>query len=104
MHPVADASWEGFVIETMISAAPAGTLANVYRTAAAAEIDLLLTPPGGRPCPIEIKSRKGLLPRLRGSRSGQTHRHLSGCRKILLRGDVEAMPLTMAAVELMHRG
>ncbi|MEC5291928.1 MULTISPECIES: ATP-binding protein [unclassified Aurantimonas] len=54
-HPVAGASWEGFVIETLIAAAPEGTTANFYRTAAGAEIDLLLTLPGGRLWAIEIK-------------------------------------------------
>jgi len=54
-HPVAGASWEGFAIETLIAAAPAGTTANFYRTAAGAEIDLLLTMPGRRPWAIEIK-------------------------------------------------
>ncbi|MER9576188.1 ATP-binding protein [Mesorhizobium sp. M0189] len=47
-HPVAGASWEGFVIETLTAAAPAGTLSNFYRTTAGAEIDLLLTLPGQR--------------------------------------------------------
>lgn len=54
-HPVAGASWEGFVIETMIAAAPEGTRTNFYRTAAGAEIDLLLTLPGGALWAIEIK-------------------------------------------------
>jgi uncharacterized protein len=45
-HPVAGASWEGFVIETILAAAPDGTTANFYRTAAGAEIDLVLTLPG----------------------------------------------------------
>jgi predicted AAA+ superfamily ATPase len=54
-HPVAGASWEGFAIETLIAAAPTGTTANFYRTAAGAEIDLLLTLPGRRPWAIEIK-------------------------------------------------
>jgi len=54
-HPVAGASWEGFVIETMITAAPEGTQANFYRTAAGAEIDLLLTLPGGALWAIEVK-------------------------------------------------
>ena len=34
-HPVAGASWEGFVLETLIAAAPEGTQANFYRTAPA---------------------------------------------------------------------
>jgi predicted AAA+ superfamily ATPase len=41
-HPVIGASWEGFVIDNLIAAAPAGTKAGFYRTAAGAEIDLVL--------------------------------------------------------------
>lgn len=54
-HPVAGASWEGFVIETLISAAPEGTQAHFYRTSAGAEIDLLLTIPGHGLWAFEIK-------------------------------------------------
>ena len=45
-HPVAGASWEGFVIEN--PAAPPGTAASFYRTRAGAEIDLVMELPGGR--------------------------------------------------------
>ncbi|MDQ0314603.1 ATP-binding protein [Amorphus orientalis] len=41
-HPVVGGSWEGFVIENLIAAAPAGAEAFFYRTSAGAEIDLLL--------------------------------------------------------------
>jgi hypothetical protein len=44
-HPVAGMSWEGWVIENLISAAPAGTFAHFYRSGAGAEIDLLLEHP-----------------------------------------------------------
>lgn len=54
-HPVAGASWEGFVIESLLAAAPAGTHHHFYRTSAGAEIDLLLTLPGGAQWAIEIK-------------------------------------------------
>ncbi|MBX9908914.1 MAG: ATP-binding protein [Beijerinckiaceae bacterium] len=54
-HPIAGASWEGFAIETIIAASPSGTQAHFYRTAAGAEIDLVLTLPGRRPWAIEIK-------------------------------------------------
>jgi predicted AAA+ superfamily ATPase len=54
-HPVAGASWEGFAIETLISAAPEGTQAHFYRTSAGAEIDLLLTIPGHGLWALEIK-------------------------------------------------
>ena len=55
-HPVVGASWEGFVIENLLSVAPDRTQAGFYRTSAGAEIDLVLEPPGraGR-WAIEIK-------------------------------------------------
>ena len=54
-HPVIGGSWEGFVVETLIAAAPEGTAASFYRTSAGAEIDLVLTLPGGRLWAVEIK-------------------------------------------------
>lgn len=54
-HPVAGASWEGHVIETLIRAAPARTEPGFYGTAAGAEIDLVLDLPGNRRWAIEIK-------------------------------------------------
>jgi len=54
-HPVAGASFEGFVIETLIAATPESTTSCFYRSAAGAEIDLVLTPPHGRPWVVEIK-------------------------------------------------
>jgi predicted AAA+ superfamily ATPase len=54
-HPVVGGSWEGFVIESLLAAAPEGTDASFYRTSAGAEIDLLLTLPGDILWAIEIK-------------------------------------------------
>jgi hypothetical protein len=54
-HPVAGASWEGFVIENLLAAAPERTIASFYRTAAGAEIDLLLEIPGHGLWAIEVK-------------------------------------------------
>ena len=55
-HPVVGASWEGFVIENLLAAAPWRTLASFYRTAAGAEIDLVLELPGHTaPWVVEIK-------------------------------------------------
>ena len=45
-HPVVGASWEGFVIENILAAAPPRTLASFYRSAAGAEMDLVLELPG----------------------------------------------------------
>jgi uncharacterized protein len=60
-HPVVGASWEGFVIENLLAAAPDRTIASFYRTAAGAEIDLILEVPGHGVWAIEIK--RGLLPK-----------------------------------------
>ncbi|MGH8615161.1 MAG: ATP-binding protein [Gammaproteobacteria bacterium] len=54
-HPVVGASWEGFVLENLLVAAPAHTTASFYRSAAGAEIDLLLETPGHGLWAIEIK-------------------------------------------------
>ncbi len=61
-HPVAGGSWEGFVIENLLSAAPEQVNASFYRTAAGAEIDLVLEMPGGKLWAVEIK--RGLTPKL----------------------------------------
>ena len=54
-HPVVGGSWEGFCIESLISAAPRGTEASFYRSSAGAEIDLLLKLANGALWAIEIK-------------------------------------------------
>lgn len=54
-HPVSGPSWEGFVIENLIAAAPAGTRPGFYRTSGGAEVDLLLTTPPAHLWAIEIK-------------------------------------------------
>lgn len=95
-HPVVGATWEGMAIESLIAAAPGGTDAHFFRTAAGAEIDLLLMLPGRRkPWAIEIK--RGLAPKIeRGF-------HLA-CdtirpeRRLVVYGGVERFPLA-AAVE-----
>lgn len=59
-HPVFGASWEGFVIENLIASAPEMTRSSFYRTAAGAEMDLVLELPGGNVWAVEVKS--GLAP------------------------------------------
>ncbi len=54
-HPVSGASWEGFVIENLISAAPQQTVPLFYRTGAGAEVDLILEIPKHGLWAIEIK-------------------------------------------------
>jgi uncharacterized protein len=96
-HPVAGASWEGFVIETLIAAAPEGTQAHFYRTSAGAEIDLLLTLPGGKLWAIEVK--RSLSPKVeRGFHHACAD--LSPQRRIVVYPGSEAYPLS-DGVEVM---
>lgn len=53
-HPVAGASWEGFVIEQLVNAAPQAQ-ASFYRTSNGAEVDLVLEFRNGQTWVIEIK-------------------------------------------------
>lgn len=53
-HPVAGSSWEGFVVEQLINAAPHGQ-ASFYRTSNGAEVDLVLEFRNGQTWVIEIK-------------------------------------------------
>lgn len=62
-YPRMGASWEGFVIETIMAHLPEGSRACFYRSAAGAEIDLVLEIPGQRkPWAIEVK--RGRSPKL----------------------------------------
>ena len=109
-HPVAGASWEGFVIETLIAAAPEGTQANFYRTAAGAEIDLLLRSPRGELWAIEVK--RSLAPSLeRGFHHAcadlKPQRRIvvyPGTEAYPLSQDVEVMPLQKASAAIAEIG
>jgi len=54
-HPVAGGSWEGFVIENILSVAPENVIPFYYRTSHGAEIDLILEFSGSKKWAIEIK-------------------------------------------------
>ena len=54
-HPVVGASWEGFVIENILSVVPDTVIANFYRTSGGAEVDLVLSFPRKEVWAIEIK-------------------------------------------------
>jgi uncharacterized protein len=58
-HPVFGASWEGFVIENLLSVAPTRTRASFYCTSGGAEVDLVLELPGAKIWVVEIKSGLG---------------------------------------------
>jgi predicted AAA+ superfamily ATPase len=53
-HPVAGSSWEGFVVEQLVNAAP-NAQASFYRTSNGAEVDLVLTFRNQQIWVIEIK-------------------------------------------------
>ncbi len=90
-HPAVGGSWEGLAIESLIAAAPSGAEPHFFRTAAGAEIDLLLTLPGHRkPWAIEIK--RGLAPKLeRGFRLACEA--VRPERRLVVYGGVERFPL-----------
>jgi len=54
-HPIAGASWEGWVVEQALAATGGHSGACFYRTAAGAEIDLVLERPRGKRLAFEIK-------------------------------------------------
>lgn len=106
-HPVSGGSWEGLAIESLIAAAPDDTDSHFFRTAAGAEIDLLLKLPGQRkPWAIEIK--RGLAPKLeRGfhlaCETVRPERRLvvySGTERFPIAEDVEAISLLDLCEEL----
>lgn len=54
-HPVVGSSWEGYVMENLISCLPEGVTPWFYRTSAGAEIDLVIEQNNKRKYAIEIK-------------------------------------------------
>jgi uncharacterized protein len=54
-HPIVGSSWEGYVIENLISLAGERAEPSFYRTGGGAEIDLVLRWPDGREWAIEVK-------------------------------------------------
>lgn len=108
-HPAVGASWEGFVLENLITAAGANASAHFYRTSSGAEVDLLLNWPSGESWAIEVK--RSLAPKVeRGFHSACED--LQPTRKLVIYpGDepfplghgVQAMPLTTLCHELALR-
>jgi predicted AAA+ superfamily ATPase len=105
-HPVVGSSWEGFVIENLLSTAPSRATASFYRSAAGAEIDLLLEIPGSGMWAIEIK--RGLSPKLEKGfhlacddlRPKQRFVVYSGVERFPLAPDVEAIGVAELAATL----
>lgn len=108
-HPVNGASWEGFVIETLLAAAPSSIKASFYRTSAGAEMDLVLEL-GGRAGVWAIEIKRGLAPTLsKGFHSARedlapkkTFVVYSGRERYPLAKGVEAIGHVAMAQELMQ--
>lgn len=99
-HPVAGASWEAFMLESLLSAAPSGAAASFYRTAAGAEMDLVLDLGGtiGR-WAIEIK--RGLAPTL--SKGFHSAREALAPRKtFVVYSGTERYPLAEGVEAISH--
>jgi predicted AAA+ superfamily ATPase len=62
-HPVVGNSWEGFVIETLLNAAPRDAQFGFYRSSNGAEIDLVIEAPGQGLIAIEVKKSPSAKPR-----------------------------------------
>jgi predicted AAA+ superfamily ATPase len=89
-HMVLGASWEGFVIENLLSCAPAKVQSYFYRTSGGAEVDLLLVWPSGKLWAIEVK--RSLTPKVeRGFHAACED--LLPVRKLVVYPGQEAFPL-----------
>jgi predicted AAA+ superfamily ATPase len=62
-HPVVGNSWEGFVIETLLNAAPREAQVGFYRSSNGAEIDLIVDTPSQGLVAIEVKKSSSAKPR-----------------------------------------
>ncbi|MGC9451372.1 MAG: ATP-binding protein [Oceanipulchritudo sp.] len=109
-HPVVGGSWEGFVIENLLAAAPARTVAGFYRSTGGAEIDLVLELPGGDRWAIKIKRQSGARPE-RGFHHACADLHparsyvvRANSERYKLKNEVEAIGLSELAGELEQLG
>lgn len=105
-HPVVGASWEGFVIEQIVSVVPERTSPAFFRTVAGAEVDLLLSFPDGSLWAVEVK--RGLDPRpSRGFHGARDDLNVTrqfvvypGHERFQVTDTVEAVPLPQMLVEV----
>jgi len=88
-HPVLGASWEGFVIENLLSAAPSSVRAYYYRASGGAELDLVLELANSSLWAIEIK--RSLSPKV-GRGFHAACEDVQPDRKIILYPGLEAWP------------
>jgi len=106
-HPVVGLSWEGYVIETLLTVAPRSTKASFFRTAAGAEIDLMLELGGSHGIwAIEIKRgltakpQRGFYHALDDLKPTKTFVVYSGDERYPLSQDIEVIGLHEMTQEL----
>jgi len=105
-HPVVGASWEGFVLETLLRAAPELAQSSFYRTATGVEIDLVLELPGNKRWAIEIKRslapavEKGLRTAIEDVRPDRAFLVYGGNERYPKESGIEAISLRELADEL----
>lgn len=106
-HPVAGGSWEGFVIENILSVAPSNVRSYYYRTAGGQEIDLLLEFSGQEKWAIEIKRStvpvlsKGFYQACEDIRPDKIFVVYGGQDRFPMQEDVIAIPLSKLMEELL---
>lgn len=108
-HPVAGPSWEGMVIENILAIVGHEAVPGFYRTAAGAEIDLVLDWHGGETWAIEIKRnavptpRKGFYSALEDVKPDRAFVVYPGTRRFPITRGVEALGLPDIASEIRCR-
>ena len=107
-HPKLGDSFEGFVIEQLLSVTPSDTTSSFYRTSAGAEIDLILEF-GLQRWAVEIKHSSAPSPSRgfhEGCRDIQATRQIvvyPGMETYTIRNGVEVLPITQLMSELVER-
>lgn len=107
-HPAVGGSWEGFCIEALIAAAPTGTEPFFFRTAAGAELDLVLRVPGQGIWAIEIKRTsapkvsRGFHLAVADIKADRKMLVYAGEREVPAGDGLRAMPLAAALGQLRH--
>ena len=89
-HPVLGKSWEGFTVENILSTLPRRAESYFYRTAAGAEVDLVIKMPSSEIWAIEIKY--GVAPKL-GKHYSQTCADVGATHKYILYGGDDEFPV-----------
>jgi len=100
-NPVLGKSWEGFVIENILSVLPNHVEAYFYRTAAGAEIDLLLKLSGKELWAIEIKN--SVAPKIKKG-FHLACKDVKATRKYVIYGGEDEFPIAKDTTVLSLRG